>query len=119
MDRTSKRILIVEDEFLIAVSLEEAIRADGHEVVGPAASLAQALQFVENETFHVAILNLLLKGEPADPVCERLAEKGVPFAFASAIHADWYDGRWKDRPRITKPYAAAEVRDLLLKLLPA
>jgi two-component system, response regulator PdtaR len=79
-------VLVVEDDFLIAAYLEGALAEDGWRVLGPAASVAQALTLLEAETPAVAVLDVSLNGEFVTRVAERLRVLRVPFALASALH---------------------------------
>ena len=80
-------VLVVEDEFLIAMDLELLLRRHGWRVLGPAATVDQALRLLrDGETPDVALLDVNLGGEPVTPVAEALRVRGVPFVLASAYH---------------------------------
>lgn len=78
-----KRILVVEDEALIAVMVEDMLAEMGAEVVGPAATIEQALALAAAEAIDGAVLDVNVRGERIDPVAEVLAERGVPMLFAT------------------------------------
>ena len=75
-----RRILIVEDEPLIAMMLEDFIESLGHDVRGPCESVAEALAMVEVDGFDLAILDVNLKGESVWPVAAALAGVATPAA---------------------------------------
>ena len=78
-------VLIVEDEFLIAMDLEAMLREHGWRVLGPAATVAEALSLLEDgKTPDVALLDVNLRGETVVPVAEVLHGRGVPIVLASA-----------------------------------
>lgn len=77
-----KRILVVEDEALIAVMVEDMIADMGGETVGPAATIEEAMRLAEAE-LDGAILDVNVRGERIDPVAERLMARGVPVLFAT------------------------------------
>lgn len=77
-------VLVVEDEFLLALDLEHLLRQHGFRVLGPAATVAEALRLLTGATPDVALLDVNLRGEPVTPVAEALRAWGVPFALASA-----------------------------------
>ena len=77
-------VLVVEDEFLIAMDLEQLLRRHGWRVLGPAATVAQALRLLAGETPDVALLDVNLRGELVTPVAAALRAGGVPFVLASA-----------------------------------
>ena len=83
MDR-SRRVLVVEDEFLIAMELAATLEAHGFEVVGPVASVDEALEMLEREKPDAVVLDLNLQGRAATPVAGKLRELEVPFVIASA-----------------------------------
>ena len=79
------RILVVEDELLLGMLLEEFLEELGCDCAGPRANLRDALESAGAETFHAAILDLMLGRDPVYPVAERLSERGIPFAFATGM----------------------------------
>lgn len=110
-------VLVVEDEFLIAMDLERLLGRNGWRVLGPAATVEEALRLLEGETPDVALLDGNLRGEMVTPVAERLRARGIPFVVASA-----YDGAQLDAmglagaPRMGKP---TDARRLLAALAQA
>lgn len=78
-----KRILVVEDEALIAVMVEDMLTELGSIVVGPAATIEQALALARTEAIDGAVLDVNVRGERIDPVAEALAGRGVPMLFAT------------------------------------
>ncbi|WP_349644154.1 response regulator [Rhodopseudomonas sp. WA056] len=79
-----KTVLIVEDEFLIAMDLARMIEGDGWTVIGPVPSVQQALRLLEDGLPTVAMLDVNLGGEVVTPVAEKLRAHNIPFAIASA-----------------------------------
>lgn len=98
-----KRILVVEDEPLIALDLEAAIKESRGIVVGPAQCLADALRLASSEPLHGAIVDLRLRNEPASDVIHCLRQRGV----ACVVHTGQSDATlaisWPDIPVIDKP----------------
>lgn len=78
-----KRILVVEDEALIAVMVEDMLSEMGSAVVGPAATIEQAMALAHAEALDGAVLDVNVRGERIDPVAEALAARGVPMLFAT------------------------------------
>ena len=78
-----KRILVVEDEALIAVMVEDMLAELGSVVVGPAATIPAALALVKSEVIDAAVLDVNVRGERIDPVAEALFARGVPVLFAT------------------------------------
>jgi two-component system, response regulator PdtaR len=77
-------VLVVEDEFLIAMDLELLLQEHGWRVLGPAATVDQALRLLASERPDVALLDINLRGELVTPVAEQLRARGVPFVVVSA-----------------------------------
>ncbi|MDK1377481.1 MULTISPECIES: response regulator [unclassified Sinorhizobium] len=77
------RILIAEDEILIALDMEAAFRDAGADVVGPCTTIAAALDAVRNEALSLAVLDIRLGQATTEGVSDLLAERGVPFLFYS------------------------------------
>lgn len=78
-----KRILVVEDEALIAVMVEDMLMDMGSDVVGPAATIEAALALARAEAIDAAILDVNVRGERIDPVADVLMARGVPVLFAT------------------------------------
>jgi DNA-binding response OmpR family regulator len=106
-----RRILVVEDEMLIAMIIEDAVQDSGGEIVGPVATLEKALKLAEEEEFDAAILDVTIRGGKVYPVAELLLARGIPFLFASG-YGDWaLPAELRDKPRLTKPFTAAALEE--------
>jgi DNA-binding response OmpR family regulator len=101
--------LVVEDEFLIADLIEDILRRLGCEVVGPEASLEGAMRLARDEALDGAILDVTIRGGAVFPVAETLAARGVPFVLASGYGDRSLPEVHQGRPRLTKPFVAADV----------
>ncbi len=110
-----KRVLIVEDETLVAMLLEDMLDDAGHTVAHCASSLPQALSFIETQgnAFDFAILDVNLGGQPIFPVAEALKARGKPFAFATGYGPAGLPDIWRDRPTLSKPFGAQDVARVL------
>jgi CheY-like chemotaxis protein len=103
---TGKRILIVEDEYLIAADLADGIEAAGAEVIGPLGTVPQALSELADETHpapHAASLDVNLRGVEVFPVADALRARGVPFVFCTGYDLGNIPARYSDVPRFEKP----------------
>jgi CheY-like chemotaxis protein len=109
-----KRILVVEDEFLLAMEAADTLRELGAIVVGPAHRLDIALGLIAGEVMDAALLDVNIGGNSSRVVAERLAELGVPFVFTTGygIHADVPAGS----PIVDKPYTPEQIEAALLSL---
>jgi DNA-binding response OmpR family regulator len=112
------RILIVEDEPLISMMLEDWLVEMGHQALGPAGSVDQALELARNAKFDAAILDVNLQRERCDPVADVLTNRRVPFAFATGEGAASIDKRFAGSPTLSKPYDFIAVQSVIGKMLP-
>ena len=78
-----RRVLVVEDEYLIAMEMAHCLRATGAEIVGPVANAQQALALIEAGPLDAAVLDVNLRGETVYVVADRLCERRVPYLFAT------------------------------------
>jgi len=110
------KILIVDDEPLIAMLVEAWIADMGHEPVGPAHSLADARGFVEGR-LDAAVVDLTLGAESGAPIAEALAARGVPFVYATGQAEAQLDHLPRAAGVLLKPYSfeafAAAVKGML------
>ena len=107
---TGKKVLLAEDEYFIAQDMALAFTAAAAAVIGPAATVAQALRLVMTEP-HLdgAVLDINLKGEMIYPVADALAARGVPFVFATGYHSGEIPRRFAHCTRCEKPVKADKV----------
>lgn len=111
------RILIVEDEPLIAMMLEDFIEALGHHRAGTADSVATALPLVDEGRFDAVILDVNLRGgELCWPVADKLAEHGKPYLLASGGQAEAMPEAHAVAPVLAKPFTMDGVRAALDRL---
>ena len=98
-----RRLLIVEDEYLLAQDLTEYFQQLGVEVIGPVGSVSEALKLLNLIEVHGAILDINLRGERVYPVADALRQKHVPFVFASGYGGETEPAAYADVPRCIKP----------------
>jgi DNA-binding response OmpR family regulator len=103
------RILIVEDEFLVALVLEDDLRSAGHTVLGPFSNLPSALEGARRETFDVAVLDINLGGTMVYPLADDLTRRGVPFLFLTGYGPADIPVRFAQTPRVAKPYESSSL----------
>jgi DNA-binding response OmpR family regulator len=111
------RVLIVEDEYLIADLIRDIVEECGCEVVGPFGTLSKAMRACRSAHADAAILDLVLHGEYAYPIAEVLALRGIPFGFATGRETAATDSGWDQQPLLGKPFAVEEVRHFIDGLL--
>ena len=103
------RVLIVEDEFLLALSLEDDLVLAGCVTIGPFSNLGDATQATRREEFDLAILDVNLGGEPIYPLAEELLARGKPFLLVTGYGAESLPPHFRNLPRLPKPYDVATL----------
>lgn len=111
------RVLVVEDEDLIATLLEELLSKLGCVVVATATNVTEATAVAERDEIDVALLDVMMKGLDVHPVVEILARRGVPYAFVTGYGLIRTTGIYRNRPVLTKPITLPELRRVLREAL--
>jgi CheY-like chemotaxis protein len=101
---TGLKILVVEDEVLVALMIEDMLLDLECEVVGSARNVADALSLLDGRLIDGAVLDLNLGGETVYPVAEALAASGIPFVFLTGYGAAGIDLSFSRVPAIAKPF---------------
>lgn len=113
-----KRVLLVEDQFIIAMDLERVLKAAGCLVTGPVARLQPALAQATTGAFDFAILDVNLFGEKVFPVAEMLDQRGVPFVLTTGYGDRAAPPGREAWPIVNKPYDPQAVLRLMGSMLP-
>lgn len=113
-----RRVLVVEDEYFVALLVEDVLAKIGHAVVGPLATVAAALAALEADRPDAALLDANLRGECAAPVARKLAADGIPFAFVTGYIGSASPAAGFGVPWLSKPFTAEQLAELVHRLLP-
>lgn len=108
-DLKGMRILVVEDEAMVALALEYTLETFGCEVVGPASSLGDAIPLARDCAMEGAVLDVNLSGEKVFPVAEILAAREIPFVFVTGYGPSCLREVDRGRPVLQKPYQPASL----------
>lgn len=108
------RIFLVEDEALVAMSLEDMLAELGCEVAVSASRVDEALEKAEAGGFECALLDVNLSGKAVFPVAEMLSKQGIPFAFASGYGRAGLPEAFRTCPVVSKPFQLEELSTVLL-----
>jgi DNA-binding response OmpR family regulator len=115
-----KRVLVVEDEALISMLLEDGLLEAGAEVVGPACSVKQALDLIDQAVadggLSAAVLDIDLEGEVVSPVADHLAALSVPFVFATGYSEGYIRSPHATAPIVAKPFDSDQVTNIVRTL---
>jgi ActR/RegA family two-component response regulator len=105
-----RRLLIVEDDYVIASDLARALEDRGVEVVGPAGSVEDAMELIDTAELDGAVLDISLGEEKSYPIADELAMRGVPFVFASGYDAIVVPTAYSDVPRLESRWTPRHSR---------
>jgi len=115
---TGRRILVVEDETMIAMLIEDVLQTAGYLIVGPAAKLETALQLARSERLDGAVLDVTIRGGQVYPVADILRERGIPFVLSSG-YGDWaLPDAFRGQARLQKPFTSVELETAIAGLCP-
>jgi CheY-like chemotaxis protein len=114
---SGRRVLLVEDEPIVAWLLKDMLVDFGCSVVGPAADVNQALAMIDAESIDVAVLDVNLRGQMSYPIADVLVARGVPFVFSTGYDKDRLLDGYRTFPALQKPFHRSDLGDTLAKLL--
>jgi DNA-binding response OmpR family regulator len=114
-----KRVMVVEDELLVAMMIEDILLEQECEIVGPYTTLADALAAAKDQTMDVALLDVNLHGEKIYPVARALAERGVPFLLLSGYGADAIPADEPSWRACAKPFTPEDLLRMMTEQLQA
>ena len=115
--RPAPRVLVVEDQMLLALALTSLLEDYGCEAVGPVAQVVTALPIVMKEPLDAALLDIRLADESAEPIAAILIRRRIPFAFVTGHARDQIPAALRDRPYVGKPFSDSEIKTVLRELL--
>lgn len=118
MSLAGTRVFIVEDEVLIRDALQDMLEDLGCEVIASAARIADALAKAGALAFDVAVLDVNVAGERVDTVADLLADRGVPFFFATGYSRTSIPANHRERFVVSKPYMTGDLKAALAAVLP-
>jgi len=100
----ARRVLIVEDEAMIAGLIESILSAAGWSVIGPVATLERALETIDRERLDAAVLDVRINGHDAYAVADVLMGRGIPFVFVSGFTRKQMPPAYRDCAHVAKPF---------------
>lgn len=113
-----RRVLVVEDESLVAMLLETILEDMGCTPIGPAATVDEGVEQVSSgQPIDVALLDVNVAGREVFPVAEALRTRGVPIVFSTGYGEAGLPDAWRGTPTLQKPFSEAAVRDAILAAL--
>ncbi|MBU3969809.1 MAG: response regulator [Alphaproteobacteria bacterium] len=116
--KLSGRVLIVEDESLVAMLLETILEDMGCTPVGPASTIDEGLALATGaEPLDAALLDVNVAGRQVFPIAEALKSRGVPFVFSTGYGESGLSDEWRGHPTVQKPFTEAAIREALMKAM--
>jgi two-component sensor histidine kinase/CheY-like chemotaxis protein len=115
---STERVLLAEDESLVAMMMSELLGELGYETVGPFADVAAAHEAALSGHFRAAVLDVNLNGKLIYPVADLLAARNVPIIFTTGYEIDTIDSRFRGAAILRKPIEPTELRDALSNHIP-
>lgn len=112
---SKRRVLIVEDEPIIAFALEDIMEDFGQFTVTVASTVEQALASLDDQRPDVAILDVNLHGQKSYPLADELKERSIRYIFATGYGSTEHPADHRDITTVTKPYSPSDVRSALEK----
>jgi CheY-like chemotaxis protein len=116
---TQKRVLVVEDEYLIRMLLEDMLADLGYGVAAAVGTVAEASALAASGDFNAAILDVNLDGQEIFPVADILAGRSLPFVFVTGYGERSLPDRYRDRPALQKPFQVEQLSSTLATMLAA
>ena len=110
------RVLVVEDEPLVAIMLEDALQDFGYQVIGPVENLKAAIHLAGTERLDTAVLDINIDGTISDAVADKLMARGIPFLFVSGYARD-LGLRFGDVPLLRKPFTTDDLHRAVAALV--
>jgi CheY-like chemotaxis protein len=115
---SGRRVLIVEDESLVAMLLETILEDMGCTPVGPASTVDEALKMAaDGAPVDAALLDVNVAGRQVFPVAQVLKDRGVPFVFSTGYGEGGLPDEWRGQPTLQKPFTEAAVREALTRAM--
>lgn len=114
---TNMRVLIVEDEMLVMMSIEDMLTDLGCTQITSVSSVEQALTAIQTHPFDAATLDVNLNGARSYAVAEALVEKGIPFAFSTGYGIRGMADAYRDWPVLEKPFNFGQLTKVMAELL--
>ncbi len=115
---SGRRVLIVEDESLVAMLLETILADLGCDVVGPESNIEDGLNVASGTApLDAALLDVNVAGQEIFPVAEALKARGVPFVFSTGYGEAGLPEHWRGNPTVQKPFTEGAIRDALMAAL--
>jgi CheY-like chemotaxis protein len=119
MTAAPRRFLLVEDEYLVAVLIEDMLAELGHELAATAARFDDGLALAQTARFDLALLDLQLGAQATYPIADALGRRGIPFAFVTGRARSDVAAAYAATPILGKPFRLADLAAIIERLVGA
>ncbi|MCK1340990.1 response regulator [Bradyrhizobium sp. 38] len=117
VELSGARVLLVEDEGLVALMIEDMLEELGLKVVASAAHVPKACELASRASFDLALLDVNLAGERVFPVARILRDRKIPFLFSTGYGGPPLEEEFSDAPAIGKPFSIDQLKEQLRTIL--
>jgi DNA-binding NtrC family response regulator len=114
---TAPKVLVVEDDSLLAFEMQDILSEAGYEIVGPAATVAKALRLIESQDIHAAFVDCNLHGEYATAIVQTLTARNIPFVVVTGSERESLPPEFNNGAFARKPFSAARLLEIARTLL--
>ncbi len=114
---SNRKVLVVEDEMMIAILIEDMLDELGCTIVGPATNVPRALDLIDTPQVEVAVLDLNLDGQDTYAIADALQRKNLPFIFATGYGAAGLRKEYASRLVLQKPFQISDFESALMEAL--
>ncbi len=111
-----RRVLLVEDEIIVAGMLQRMLGDLGYAVVGPASDVDEAMEMIGSGGIDAAILDINLDGTMSYPVADELASRGIPYVFSTGYGGEDLPDGYEGVPLLKKPFRRSGLENALAGL---
>ncbi|WP_424813176.1 response regulator [Roseococcus sp. YIM B11640] len=112
-----RKVLVVEDQYLLADDICSVVKRLGGEILGPVSRVEDAMAALRTQPLDFALLDVNLEGEMVYPVAAALQDIGVPFVFTSGYDAAVIDPRFETVPHLAKPVGQGQLTEAIRRIL--
>jgi PAS domain S-box-containing protein len=112
-----KRVLLIEDEPLVAMDMESVLRAAGYDIIGPGGNIREAKRLIEKGDYDTALVDANLEGHPVDEIASMLSNKNCPFAFVTGYGRETLPRGFRDAVLVPKPFSHDQLLTTVKLLL--
>ena len=114
---TARRVVIIEDEGMVAMLIEDMLADLGHEVVATVGQMERAAQLISETSADIVILDVNLNGEQTYVLASALASRGIPFIFSTGYGSAGLKEEWRSRPALQKPFQTRDLERVMRQVL--